>query len=1158
MPSHYLLTVLSACLISFSVQSQDCIYRDVNEEEKRPGANCAPGRLLAADSPSSNNTRILIEAGRVENDAAPRLQSMEGDQPEPQAGFSELEHLVLEASEADQANNSTRALALLDRAQPLANRLHGEGSQKSLDILAARASLQKRLGQLTAAATLWQMHLALARIDAPDRVSLAAYNLGEVLEKAGIRDGALAAFGEALIADEARYGKDHFEVAADLGRIGILHQTSGRLSEARQILERTLVILEQQRGVEHTYTLSVLNRLASIDHDSGVYGRAIERYQRILSVREKVPGPDHPETAEVLGNLALSLKAMGRYDEALPLYQRALAIDEKTLGPEHPATATDLNNLASLFLATGRHDEALGLHRRALASRQMTFGVGHPRTRSSLANLSALLTRMGEYDKALDYALQALEIAEKSPGPEHPDTAASLLHLANLQREIGQYAQALPYAERALAIYEKVHGANHHATAWALGHIADLQSHLGHPDVALPFVQRAVAIAEQTLGPLHLETADVLNSLGLIQMQLGQRNEALASFERALNIHANLSAAGQGEQATVLNNLAVTRFELGQQEAAVELLRQAIAIHREIHGKRHPKTGAALANLAFRSAASGHFDEALTAFEESNAIAGETIERVFAIASEQEKLAYVENQQWRYDGQLSLVSRHFATDKRALRRALDLVLARKGIVFDAQARQNEAIAGSLDSEARVLWDELASQRARQARLMRAQPNDPALRERELHTLDETVAALERKLAGLSAAVAGQLEQRNFDHAVVASRLPTDGLLVEWVRIADVDWPAGRWSGRHRYLAFLLRANGDIRLIDVADADEIDRAIQSSLRRLERIGHEVEDQLAAARELHILLWQPLAKAVGNAGTVVFSPDGQLNLVPFAALMDADGRFFVENHATAYLTSGRELARTAMGRPDRPLFLVANPAFNAGPVQSHDGQRFLPLPGTQDEADFIPTLFQGENRVVTGAAATESEVRLAGRPRVLHLATHGFFLADTARPGPGTRGAMPIGEDPAPRPAAAVNPLLRSGLALAGANHAGQARGGDDGLLTALEVSGMSLHGTDLVTLSACETGRGDVKSGEGVFGLRRAFALSGARHLVMSLWPVGDEATAQQMRVFYRQYGSGARPAEALRAAQLASIETLRMQGKVAEPALWAPFIAQGW
>jgi len=314
MPTYYSLLVFSACLLSFSVQSQDCNYREVHGDERHPGANCTPQRLLAANDPGSNNSRTNSEAGRVGNDAAPRLQSNEGALPETQAGIAELEYLVLEASEADQANNSTRALALLDRAQPLANRLHGEGSQKSLDILATRASLQKRLGQLTAAATLWQMHLALARIDAPDRVSLAAYNLGEVLEKAGIRDGALAAFGEALIADEARYGKDHFEVAADLGRIGILHQTSGRLSEARQILERTLVILEKQRGVEHTYTLSVLNRLASIDHDSGVYGRAIERYQRILSVREKVPGPDHPETAEVLGNLALSLKAMGRYD----------------------------------------------------------------------------------------------------------------------------------------------------------------------------------------------------------------------------------------------------------------------------------------------------------------------------------------------------------------------------------------------------------------------------------------------------------------------------------------------------------------------------------------------------------------------------------------------------------------------------------------------------------------------------------------------------------------------------------------------------------------------------------------------------------------------------------------------------------------------------
>ena len=224
-------------------------------------------------------------------------------------------------------------------------------------------------------------------------------------------------------------------------------------------------------------------------------------------------------------------------------------------------------------------------------------------------------------------------------------------------------------------------------------------------------------------------------------------------------------------------------------------------------------------------------------------------------------------------------------------------------------------------------------------------------------------------------------------------------------------------------------------------------------------------------------------------------------------------------------------------------------------------FGPLPGTAVEARTIPDLLAGTKKsILTGARATEAAVLAGRRPRVLHLATHGFFLRDQPPSPVGARGValVELTKEPASQGAASYeNPLVRSGLALAGANRAADTASSMDGLLTALEVSAMDLHGTDLVTLSACETGVGDVRIGEGVFGLRRAFALAGARHLLMSLWPVADQATARQMLAFYRRYGSGMTPARALRQAQLETIRELREQQGVAPPALWAPFILQG-
>ena len=201
------------------------------------------------------------------------------------------------------------------------------------------------------------------------------------------------------------------------------------------------------------------------------------------------------------------------------------------------------------------------------------------------------------------------------------------------------------------------------------------------------------------------------------------------------------------------------------------------------------------------------------------------------------------------------------------------------------------------------------------------------------------------------------------------------------------------------------------------------------------------------------------------------------------------------------------------------------------------------------------------VLTGKEATEEKVKKTKSPRILHLATHGFFYKDEEiAPSNNTRGLSVVNLVPDTGikkfSKRYENPLVRSGLALAGANHASEATKGEDGILTALEVSGLDLYGTDLVVLSACETGVGEIKNGEGVFGLRRAFALAGAKNLMMSLWPVSDEVTARQMIAFYKNLQK-LPPGKALRQAQLQTIKELKAKYGFAPIALWAPFILQG-
>src|SRR5262245_38617270 len=262
---------------------------------------------------------------------------------------------------------------------------------------------------------------------------------------------------------------------------------------------------------------------------------------------------------------------------------------------------------------------------------------------------------------------------------------------------------------------------------------------------------------------------------------------------------------------------------------------------------------------------------------------------------------------------------------------------------------------------------------------------------------------------------------------------------------------------------------------------------------------------------------LNKMSGDTRRLLIAPDGSLNLIPFAALVDQQNRYLVERYAISYLTSGRDLLRLQTSPPNQnaPL-IVADPLFDSGatvatrayqnsgdsPAGNQEANPlnptevfFKPLPGTGREALAIKTVLP-EASIFVREQATEAALKQSKAPRLLHIATHGFFLGDQEAPPVKARGVSghdPLGlSDPRlSRWAAKIeNPLLRSGLALAGANKHGS-EDHDDGVLTALEAASLDLWGTKLVVLSACDTGVGEVKNGEGVYGLRRALVLAGS-------------------------------------------------------------------
>ncbi|HXU08974.1 MAG TPA: CHAT domain-containing protein, partial [Blastocatellia bacterium] len=361
------------------------------------------------------------------------------------------------------------------------------------------------------------------------------------------------------------------------------------------------------------------------------------------------------------------------------------------------------------------------------------------------------------------------------------------------------------------------------------------------------------------------------------------------------------------------------------------------------------------------------------------------------------------------------------------------------------------------------------------------------------------------------------------------------------------------------------SSGAPRWVDIGPAAQINDALNNWRKALRDPARTNVNRLA--RVLGKRLMQPVLASIGSAQHLLISPDGPLNLVPFAALVDERDNYLVERYNISYLTSGRDLLRLQIPRDNKNAsVVVADPAFgqpalaasrgslatsrvsnSAGPARLDYSQIFFgPLPGVTAEVRALRTILP-KATFLTGEQATKSAVRSLSGPTTLHIATHGFFLQEVGdnseKPGMRTE-ATRIG-----RWVARVdNPLLRSGLALAGANNAGE-----DGVLTALEAAGLDLWGTRLVVLSACDTGIGEVKNGDGVYGLRRALVLAGAESQVMSLWPVSDRSTAQLMTGYYKSLTAGKGRGEALRQVQLQMLRETTHR----HPYYWASFIQSG-
>lgn len=1013
-------------------------------------------------------------------------------------------------------------------------------------------------------------------------------------------------FRRAVANLERQPGEEYPELAYTLSNFGKMYIDMGRPEKGEPLLRRALAIAEDQRGKDHPDVATMLDTLAGAYMAQGQYDQAEPLLRRGLDIRERKLGKDDQQVAESLYHLAVLNVQTVQYGEADRLLRRALGILEETRGPDHLEVATCLQVQGTLYLHMGRYARAEDFFRRSARIREERLGKDDPEVAAALRPLGAMYWHLGQYTRAEPLYRRCLEIQEAKLGPDHPQVAITLGLLAEIYKGLGQYDRAEPLYRRCARIQEKKLGEDHPDLAVTLSNLASLLERTGRGDKKVELLyQRAVQIQETARGEDDPAVASALDGLAGFYMHTGQEDEAEPLYRRTLRIEERRLGPNHPNVASTLNDLAVLAERRGQDAEALRLYRRSLQIREEQLGKEHPRSASGLENLAALHARRQEWAAAADAVDRARRIDRKYVADILPGLSEADQLTFLTRTgraAWYWSLSLGCQRRD---DESLAERSAAWLLNGKAVAQQALAERTLLARDGSDPRCAELARQLGGVRQRLAGLAFApyRPGQAEGRLQQLARLTEQEQDLSRQLGQAGGRPARAVPWVGL--AEVREALPPDAVLIEIGRFDRANFQARRGVKPFlgpRYAAWLVppAGQGRVQVIDLGEAAAIERnvaavrkALADSATAIAADG-EPEAEKTLRRHLGALagqLLRPLAPHVGARRQWFVSPDGPLWLVPWAALPVDEEHYAVEGHTIRYLVSGRDLVtppQTAPRGADPPA-IVADPDFDlsaevarspAGelprPTQAEDETRgtkpstALPrvrrLPFTAAEAEAIRPLLARfstrEPRLYLGADARESIVKSFKGPRVAVLATHGFFLADQEPPaqGPeradlsGVRGGPALTRDGRPL----ENPLLRCGLLLAGCNRDDERRPGDeDGILTGLEIVGCDLRGTELVVLSACETGLGAVNTGEGVAGLRQAFQLAGARAVLATLWQVQDRETMLLMTKFFAELARGRDRAEALRAAQLDRIQKRRDRFGAAHPLYWAAFTLTG-
>ena len=972
----------------------------------------------------------------------------------------------------------------------------------------------------------------------PSRVARAAFTAQEQsLERQGKYAEAIPLAKQLLERAKQSFGKDDPAVAHACLILARLDYEVADYSGSEPLLQETLRIYRKMgaESEEVATTLSFMEQTAiklfqqeqELERE-GKYVEAIPLAQQVLELSRRRAGPENGAVAYALEILAALYNRLDKYEQAEPLYLEALGIMKEAKGPESKDVAATLKRLGRLYYDMGEYAKAEPLFQEELRIENKQFGPESKEVAETLGNLGGVYSQIGDYARSEPLLQEELKIEKKTLGLESKEVATTLNNLGVLSLLMGDHATAEPLYLEALRIQKKVLGPENEDVARTLNNLAQVYAGMRDYEKAAYCYGQALQVEKKVLGPEDLYVAITLNNLALLWDDAGNYAEAERLYQDSLRIREKIQGPGHPGVATTLDNLALLYHHMGKYAKAEPLYQEALGIYSKWFGDEHPDTIICRRKLALLDIDLGRSDDAralaLTACNNQ----AHLVEKILSFASEQQRLAYQKS-----NSVLSL-SVLAATKGNEVPLAL-AILHDKGVVLDS-LMEDQAFyrANRKTARGEDLLDKLATDKQRIGRLLLEPIQNSTQSKDELQGLQDEMQTIESKLAKDVTSAGRARRAQSVTAEQIVSALPQDTALIEYFACGNYLGQA-QWEGAFGAVVFL-RGQKEI-FVTLPSSKVLGPTIKSYRHLLSQgnppDGDEVTYKLA---QLYQQVWEPIQKVLPSTiKRVIISPDGPLNFISFATLLDSDQQFLGERLVVEYVTAGRDILEATPAAANKDCLIVANPDFQGpadndssnmlrmrgGETRELEDLHFDWLAGTMTEASQLKKQLESWNwkpSLLTANDATKAALFKVHRPYLLHLATHGFFEPIDSEDWKAVDSSQ-LNEG---RARYFDNPMHRSGLALAGANltlaawrNKQELTPADDGILTAEDAAALDLEGTWLVTLSACDTGEGEANAGEGVMGLRRGFLEAGAENILMTLWSISDSFTGQFMNDFYQ-------------------------------------------